>query len=525
MDELLHVASHAATFATTFAIKRSISFASKLAIQQVSSYIKKVPTDHRASLENEKAKLLEIIRVVTPAIELIEIISATGNPSFASTRELVETLRSDITHFIQTISGAFAMEEDKPTTEKRTTATVLREIETLLLCIQDAIPLLNLSLTTSGVSISSSLPQTTSFSNLLLANSYMRKCNLKFNGEPCLLGPKFNIKLYTIFEGHANSKYLSKDTVLWKESMPLGHAYIRRVTSSSQKFEERMLAYELCLDQSFDDGMYHDDDEKALKIRIPLYNIQSLFYSLSGKILRLDNVSSPVLLLKYIIQSDSSVSRRVSKIPDEDDGSSYASWIAIEVLMSDQHADPELSASPEPEEQRKPLNDDELMLRQLMGEPIMTPERPKPTAKVTVKRQYSLTLLEYLIRLCMLESNAQDNILNLPDEQIILYLRDDKGRERPRDPNTYTGLEDTGEAKTPGSTASSKYSSLIASATPAGASPSKKALPLSALAVPSSAASRMRQRLYEEDDFASGNNSPLLRKTKVSDTKVRGKSS
>ncbi|EPX73678.1 ran GTP-binding protein [Schizosaccharomyces octosporus yFS286] len=503
MDELFHVASHAATFATSFAIKHSISFAGKFAVQQVSSYIKCVPDADRDELETMKAKLLEMIRVVTPAIELIDIMSSNGNQSLQSTRQLVDALRSDIEKFSVHIVGVANADTEKeisnPKRAEETKGKVLEEMRNLLLRIQDAIPLLNLSITTSGLSISSSLPKSTNFSQLFKANSHILHANLSFSGDkPLQVGPAFRLRTYKIFESHAQSKFLNHDSIIWQEDCSVCIGKVFRIPPQQSHNKDSLLSYKLTLVQSFDDDRYHEENEVPLSKDIFLNNVQTLFFSVSGKLLRLDDVMTPVILLKY----------KDSPFESSEAQEKYE-WIALELLTEDGD-ESESEEDEESDNSTVEFSDEQMVEMQLLG--LTKKELIKRTKKMKAyqKEDTSLVLLEYLLRLCALEANAQESVLQLPDEQISLYLRDEQGRERPRDPGSYHALENNVDTPvSPTSATSSRRSGVRASSTflspwvkADGSSPLKN--------VP-------RNKLTDEREATSGYASPLMnRRTKDS---------
>ncbi|WBW74659.1 GTPase regulator [Schizosaccharomyces osmophilus] len=503
MDELFHVASHAATFATSFAIKHSISFAGKFAVQQVSSYIKRIPDADRDELESMKAKLLEMIRVVTPAIELIDIMSSNGNQSLQSTRQLVDALRSDIekfsVHIVGVASADTENEASNPKHAEETKGKVLEEMRTLLLRIQDAIPLLNLSITTSGLSISSSLPKSTNFSQLFKANSHVLHANLSFSGDkPLQVGPTFRLRTYKIFESRAQSKFLNHDSIIWQEDCSVCVGKVLRIPPQQSYNKDSLLSYKLSLVQSFDDDRYHEENEVPTSKDIFLNTIQTLFFSVSGKLLRLDDVTTPVILLKYKDSPSESCEEQ-----------ERFKWIAMELLTEEEdESEEDNDDNEDSENSTAELSDEQMVEMQLLGLTKKDMVTRTKKMKAYQKEDTNLVLLEYLLRLCALEANAQESVLQLPDEQISLYLRDEQGRERPRDPGSYHALENNVDAPvSPTSATSSRRSGVRASSTflspwvkAEGSSPLKN--------VP-------RNKLLDEREATAGYASPLMnRKTK-----------
>lgn len=58
----------------TFAIRSGISIASGYAIKTLSTFMEKIPEDDRINLDKSKTRLQTKIRVITPAIDLIELV-------------------------------------------------------------------------------------------------------------------------------------------------------------------------------------------------------------------------------------------------------------------------------------------------------------------------------------------------------------------------------------------------------------------------------------------------------------------
>ncbi|KAG5519318.1 hypothetical protein PMAC_001943 [Pneumocystis sp. 'macacae'] len=286
MDDFLAKVSIAAA---TFAIRSGVSIAGGIALRQVSRYIKDMPSQaQRQALDTLRKQLEQKIRIVTPAIDLIEIISARGNTSLGSTVHLTNSLRRDI--------NAFA---------------------------RRAVPLISLALTTSGANISSSLPNTVSPSRLLQASSFLTSADNLFERTSSVkfqqVGPVFILKLYTIFSGSARVAHMiSTSDITWKEEHAKCHVSVVRVNlndsdelkNNSTRERINEYAYELQVIEDLNDGRYHDELEErkikknkdgsiyGSKRNIPIHLISRLFFNASGKLLNIEEAKTPVLVLK-----------------------------------------------------------------------------------------------------------------------------------------------------------------------------------------------------------------------------------
>ncbi|KAG4305553.1 hypothetical protein PORY_001109 [Pneumocystis oryctolagi] len=321
MDDFLTKVSIAAA---TFAIRSGVSIAGGIALRQVSRYIKDMPSQaQRQALDALRKQLEQKIRIVTPAIDLIEIISARGNTSLGSTVHLTNSLRRDINAFARRVSDAADEQEISKHINKNNMGTIMEDMKNLLLRIEDAVPLISLALTTSGANISSSLPNTVSPSRLLQASSFLTSADSLFSKSPSIksqqVGPVFILKLYTIFSGSARIAHMiSTSDITWKEEHAKCHVSVVRVDlsdsygSKNDSIRERIneYAYELQVIEDLNDGRYHEElEEKKIqknkdgsiygsRRNIPIHLISRLFFNASGKLLNIEEAKTPVLVLK-----------------------------------------------------------------------------------------------------------------------------------------------------------------------------------------------------------------------------------
>ena len=100
--------------------------------------------------------------------------SARGNTSLESAVSLTKSLRWEIQNLGQRLATAANAEEsyDKAQHE-RELKQITQAIRELLTRIEDAVPLINLAITASGASLSSTLPSTVSPSRLLQASTFL----------------------------------------------------------------------------------------------------------------------------------------------------------------------------------------------------------------------------------------------------------------------------------------------------------------------------------------------------------------
>ncbi|ONH65851.1 Ran-specific GTPase-activating protein 30 [Cyberlindnera fabianii] len=221
----------------------------------------KVPQADRTRLTRLKKKLETRIDIVSSAIDLIKLVAARGNTNLESTLRLTHDLKEEIDEFDERVREI--IEDENAGVEQ------VKEIEEymadLLERIEEAIPLINLALTTSGANLNGSLPSQVSPGRLLQASDLVNKSNSVFDGSKDLLvGHIFQLTLYSIF-------YHLK---------------------SDNKYE-----YLLKIKENFDDGRYHEEEDPK-EIKLDVSTITRLFFSASGKLLKLEDRSTPVLVLK-----------------------------------------------------------------------------------------------------------------------------------------------------------------------------------------------------------------------------------
>jgi hypothetical protein len=238
---------------------------------------------------------------------------------------------------------------------------IVQDIKKLLVRIEDAIPLINLAITTSGASLSTTLPASVSPSRLLQASTFLTAGDTQYSASPngpVQVGPYFTLSLYMLFAGHsnrANDDTESMRDATWKEVIhkarvklvrvpcnwdPVGSGNRSGTATERDRYNNSVLpslgdvpkegivpgvvsaneyAYQLEIIEDFDDDRVHSFDEDELQpgpygdVRLagvreflPIHQISRIFYADTGKILNIcreGETNNPVLLLKRDINA------------------------------------------------------------------------------------------------------------------------------------------------------------------------------------------------------------------------------
>ncbi|KAM5436096.1 Ran-specific GTPase-activating protein 30 [Microsporum canis] len=381
--------------AMNYAIRSGITITATYAIRQSSKLLKKVDGAEWEELRTLRDRLKSKIQIISPAIDMIELIAARGNTSLESAVNLTKTLRLDIQSLGQKLAQVVGNEEmhgRDASTKRRAQLDaekkiVIKEIRSLLDRIEDAVPLINLAITTSGAKLSTSLPSTVSPSRLLQASTFLTAGDTQYSLTPThsvQVGPTFTLSVYLLFAGHVrptDEEGIRETT--WKEVIHKARVKICRVPMDvvlADQFGERRnlrgearadeFAYQILIVEDLDDGRVHSFEDDELKpgsfegvaqagIRdvIPIHQISKIFYADTGKILNIGTdgeANNPVLLLK----------RDVNAIPPR-------GMIEREELAGyfdpDESYEPE---APEPYDSEQAQIDAQLMGTQTLPEPL-----------------------------------------------------------------------------------------------------------------------------------------------------------
>lgn len=346
--------------AMNYAIRSGIAITATYAIRQSSRLLQNAPQSRdRDELFVLQQRLHSKIRIISPAIDMIELIAARGNTSLESAVSLTKDIRLEIQSLAQRLANAAAAEESARSSrissqEKARNESELKsiivEVKKLLERIEDAVPLINLAITTSGASLSTNLPSTVSPSRLLQASTFLTAGDTQYAVSPhraVQIGPTFTLSVYMLFAGYdrPQSEEQVRETT-WKEVIHKARVKVRRVpldvvietargaggqppkvlsspdTAQDEESAAQMrgearadeFAYQIVMIEDFDDDRVHEfegdqaqpepfDDVARAGIReiIPIHEVSKIFYADTSKVLNISSdtdTHAPVLLLK-----------------------------------------------------------------------------------------------------------------------------------------------------------------------------------------------------------------------------------
>jgi hypothetical protein len=225
---------------------------------------------------------------------------------------------------------------------------IIDDMAALIIRIDDAVPLINLAIATSGANLSTGLPNSVSPSRLMQASTLLSHGDsvyIQDPSQPSQIGPPLTLSLYMLFAGHAtvggnvhqNGKSKNEQNprkeerdMTWKEVIHKAQVKLMRVpmqqaghlstggvpgpspTSGTNASSE--YSYQLHIIEDLDDDRVHNFEDdgpqpgpfggvKLAGIRevLPVHQISRIFYADTGKILNIGNEgepNSPILLLK-----------------------------------------------------------------------------------------------------------------------------------------------------------------------------------------------------------------------------------
>jgi RanGTP-binding protein len=448
---VVNFSNQASSQAVTFAIRSGLVVASNYAFKTLSKLLDQIPQDDKSGLEQTRAKLQTKILIISPAIDLIELISARGNTSLASTQELTKGLKHDIDDFDQKVEAVYELIETstkgKLSRSSSRTSQAIKEVrahmDDLLFRIEEAIPLISLALTTSGANLSSSLPHTVSPGRLLQASNFLTRADALYDdkGQDIQVGPSFSMVLYSIFYASHRNPHAGNNDITWKEEYAKCTVSLWR--RPSKPGLESIYNYELVMKEDLDDGRYHEDGDKPRKMVIDVRVVTRLFFSASGRLLEIEESNSPVLVLKLNESFRTSITKESESFDLAEHVTGNVEWVALEIYDEDKG----VNVGEEEEEEEDNYNSKSTGQINKAGSgsdlvssiqalnlgpgrrqvtPTSTPVKPEaPISPALANVDPSLSLLEYLIRLSALQANDQESIYQVHDERLSLYLRDE----------------------------------------------------------------------------------------------------
>ncbi|KAK3303294.1 RanGTP-binding protein-domain-containing protein [Chaetomium strumarium] len=216
MDALLQTLG-AQTF--NYAIRTGIALTSRYAVQQCSRLVKSVNDKAVRAELKELQKLLDSkIKILSPALDLIEFKSGRGNVFLESAVPLAKSLRREIASLGKRLENAAIAEEDAVDGARRARMSearhaelllIIRHIKDLLGRIDRDIPLLQLAITASGEKMSTRMTPGISPSRMMQASALLSFADAHFvmdPSRPMQIGPSFTLSLYMLFLGHSQAR-------------------------------------------------------------------------------------------------------------------------------------------------------------------------------------------------------------------------------------------------------------------------------------------------------------------------------
>ncbi|EUC31111.1 hypothetical protein COCCADRAFT_102142 [Bipolaris zeicola 26-R-13] len=348
MDVLL---SKVTQQAMSYAIRSGIAITSHYALKQCGRLMKTVDGQEKQELAALQMRLDSKINIISPAIDMIELIAARGNTSLESAVGLTKSLRWEIQTLGSRVEKAVVEEQLTRRGSSRAKSrdqniielkVIIGDMKRLLERIEDAVPLINLAITTSGVNLSTTLPATVSPSRLLQASTFLTSGDMQYcanKPRAQQIGPTFTLSMYMLFSGHANRPHEEdlRETT-WKEVMHKARVTLMRVPldnvydyptpfgQDSSRADEsshchipsesilQEFAYQLLIVEDLDDGRMHEYEdgepqpepydgirEAGVREIIPIHEVAKIFYADTGKILNIGadgESNNPILLLK-----------------------------------------------------------------------------------------------------------------------------------------------------------------------------------------------------------------------------------
>ncbi|KAL8833768.1 MAG: hypothetical protein Q9170_004101 [Blastenia crenularia] len=341
-----HIFNQVTQQAMNYAIRSGITITASYAIKQSSRLLKTVEGNEKDELQDLQERLeSKISSAVSLTKSLRREIQALG-------QRLATAATTD-----ERARGGKLKAQDKVQHEAEL-KRVMQAIKRLLSKIEDAVPLINLAITASGTSLSSTLPSTVSPSRLLQASTFLTAGDTQYSinpSEPIQIGPTFTLSMYMLFAGHIRPQYEEDIRAsTWKEVIHKANVKLMRVsldalyalpggrspnkvlngsvngnsnspdpqpygddyfpTEHDSQARAGEYAYQLLIVEDLEDDRVHtlEDDEPqpgpfvdvnlaGIREALPVHELSKIFYADTGKILNIGTegeVNSPILLLK-----------------------------------------------------------------------------------------------------------------------------------------------------------------------------------------------------------------------------------
>ncbi|KAK2013848.1 RanGTP-binding protein [Colletotrichum eremochloae] len=203
--------------AMNMAIRSGIALTSTYAFSQCSRLMKTVDDRAvRSEIKKLQKRLDSKIKIVSPAIDLIEFKSGRGNAFLESALPLAKSLRRSIVALGRRVEQAAQTGEATSQVPLRSLDSeqhleelraIIDDMKDLLDQLDNDIPLLHMAISASGESLSSAMSPGVSPSRFLQAGTFLTYGDSQFAvdpSRPVQIGPVFTLSIYMLFLGHAS---------------------------------------------------------------------------------------------------------------------------------------------------------------------------------------------------------------------------------------------------------------------------------------------------------------------------------
>ncbi|KAJ1983318.1 Ran-specific GTPase-activating protein 30 [Dimargaris verticillata] len=175
--------------------KAAFGAAGTIALKKFTQFIRDVPTHQTKELEYLRMELEMRLKLVVPAIDLIDILAARGNSTLTAVIPLTTQLRRQTEEFsehLEQFEDQWASnfydhglaQSDQLRTSKKLAGQMEKDIQAIQTKIQqlmnritEMVPFLNLALTTSGAHLGASLPSSISPGRVLQASACLHRAH------------------------------------------------------------------------------------------------------------------------------------------------------------------------------------------------------------------------------------------------------------------------------------------------------------------------------------------------------------
>ncbi|KAI9019092.1 RanGTP-binding protein-domain-containing protein [Hyaloraphidium curvatum] len=359
-----------------------------------------------------QTRLAVTLNSIAPAAGLLEIAAARGNTLLGPVVSMIRRTRDEVEALAARADAALAADSASREGSDELDE-VLDMIPPLLADLDALVPLLQLNIAASGLSISAGVPQGVSLSRTLKASRDLVAASDAPEGE-WKRAARYECAMYVLFEAHARPTAPSgtpgpvSKPWTWQEKFPRCEVSLwRRWRRPSG---EPAIDFGVRIVEDRDDGRAHegphgkvgfdtDVPEPGEAMELPLSDLQKLHLATSSALLNLDEEKGdPVLLAKF------------DSLGGGANGAGKSTWVALGEYRGAEDSEDSSSGS---------SSDDE--------EPTHEHRAAPPPGLVPGA---SLSQLEHLLRLAQLETVEGIPHADAPDEVLHMYL---EGTSRPAD--------------------------------------------------------------------------------------------